>query len=539
MAPLWLALRLPVLPLDVFARGAEAAAGTSRAGCAVVSQDTRPLVVAADAVATRAGVAAGQPVPVALALAPGIVLRMRDPDGEAALLCELATFLLGFTPQVALAMPDAVLAEVRASLRLFGGLARLRRLVDEGLRARRLTPVVGIAPTPIAALAFARAGHAMPVQDPAALHGCLAPLSLAHFDIDAEVCQTLKTSGVTTFGALAALPRDALARRCGPALPVLCDRALGIAADLRAPYVPPPRFASRLALPAPVHDVEALAFAVNRLVHELCAWLLARGLGASRLDLALAHERHGHAHGGTRVTRLRFAPGTPSRGIAHLNTVLRERLARVALPAPVEAIALACTDTARLAGRDLDLLPGNDRNAIVVPFVDRLRARLGEDSVVTFATRAEHRPEAACVEARSANERGSASAARNQPAVGNAGATTGPIPAANAPARPPRLRHKTQIIASPQEIAARQVQAAPTMLRPLWLCEEPLSLAEAFAQSPWILRDGPERIESGWWDGGDVRRDYFIAQTPAGGLAWIFRDPRSTDAEWRLHGWFA
>lgn len=56
-----------------------------------------------------------------------------------------------------------------------------------------------------------------------------------------------------------------------------------------------------------------------------------------------------------------------------------------------------------------------------------------------------------------------------------------------------------------------------------------------------MLRDGPERIESGWWDGGDVRRDYYVAQTPGGGRAWIFRDHRrgTDDGEWWLHGWFA
>ena len=26
------------------------------------------------------------------------------------------------------------------------------------------------------------------------------------------------------------------------------------------------------------------------------------------------------------------------------------------------------------------------------------------------------------------------------------------------------------------------------------------------------LLSGPERIESGWWDGGDVQRDYYVAQ---------------------------
>ncbi|HEY7902939.1 MAG TPA: DNA polymerase Y family protein [Casimicrobiaceae bacterium] len=542
--PVWLALRLASLPLDVFARGGDG--HDAAMPFAVTSGGHYPAIVDANAAARRAGIVAGTAVSTALALAPGLVLREREPGAEAATLAELATFMLGFTPQACVAAPDAVLAEVHASLRLFGGPARLVRLVDDGLRARGFHASRGIAPTPLAALAFARAGDAAPLFAGDALAARLASLPLAHFDVDAAARTLLAAAGVTTFGEACALPRDALARRCGPALPALIDRALGRVPDTRAPHVPPPRFASRLALPAPVHDAEALGFAVNRLVHALCAWLLARGLGAARIDVALMHERYQHARIGARATRLRFAPGTASRSIAHLNTVLRERLARVALPAPVEAITLACTDTAPVSGHNLDLLPGNERNAIVVPLVDRLRARLGEDSVVALATHAEHRPEAACRERVAAPQpspaahgagsgRAPASAARDARLSPVAGATGSKVP------RKPRLRHGTQVMPSPDALAARTQHAAPTMARPLWLLSEPAPLAPAFLDAPWVLRDGPERIESGWWDGGDVRRDYFIAEAPQGGLAWIFRDHRraTDDGEWFLHGWFA
>ena len=46
----------------------------------------------------------------------------------------------------------------------------------------------------------------------------------------------------------------------------------------------------------------------------------------------------------------------------------------------------------------------------------------------------------------------------------------------------------------------------------------------------------PERIETGWWDGFDVARDYFVARNPAGERLWVFRDRRS--GNWYLHGFF-
>jgi protein ImuB len=90
--------------------------------------------------------------------------------------------------------------------------------------------------------------------------------------------------------------------------------------------------------------------------------------------------------------------------------------------------------------------------------------------------------------------------------------------------------------------AARKFESDPIFLpRPAWLLAEPAPLADALAREPWILRDGPERIESGWWDGTDVRRDYYVAESPRGELCWIYRDHRYgvDDGEWFLHGLFA
>ena len=49
---------------------------------------------------------------------------------------------------------------------------------------------------------------------------------------------------------------------------------------------------------------------------------------------------------------------------------------------------------------------------------------------------------------------------------------------------------------------------------------------------------GPERIESGWWDGADARRDYFVAVDGKACWLWIFRDSRAPGG-WFLHGIFA
>ncbi len=79
------------------------------------------------------------------------------------------------------------------------------------------------------------------------------------------------------------------------------------------------------------------------------------------------------------------------------------------------------------------------------------------------------------------------------------------------------------------------------MPRPVWLLDVPVMLAAPQVQPPQqaglILEHGPERIESGWWDGRDVARDYYIARRTGGTRLWVFQERQSKG--WYLHGVFA
>jgi protein ImuB len=133
-----------------------------------------------------------------------------------------------------------------------------------------------------------------------------------------------------------------------------------------------------------------------------------------------------------------------------------------------------------------------------------LRARLGEDAVTLVVPRAEHRPE------RAWKEGAGPDFSRNLAETRKGSGKTGPDP-------------------------------CPAPPRPIWLLAEPEPLGHLLEREPWVLQDGPERIESGWWDGADVRRDYFVAENPRGETMWIYRDHRYglDDGEWFLHGVFA
>src|SRR5258708_6013496 len=147
---LWACLIFPSLPLDIFSR---AQSPDDAALPFVVSSGGHyPRIVAANAAAQEAGIRAGQLISAALAFAPELRSRDRDADAEARALALLATWALTFTPSAGLAPPNAVVAEIGSSLRLFSGLPQLAARLVSGAHALGYDAQLGLAPTPGAAL---------------------------------------------------------------------------------------------------------------------------------------------------------------------------------------------------------------------------------------------------------------------------------------------------------------------------------------------------------------------------------------------------
>jgi protein ImuB len=77
--------------------------------------------------------------------------------------------------------------------------------------------------------------------------------------------------------------------------------------------------------------------------------------------------------------------------------------------------------------------------------------------------------------------------------------------------------------------------------RPLWLLHAPQELDSQRGRprrgGALELLGGPERIESGWWDGADARRDYYVAGDTRGARLWIYRECVGA-RRWFLHGIF-
>jgi protein ImuB len=402
----------------------------------------------------------------------------------------------GFTPRVAVEFPDAVLLELAGSQRLFGGmpalLAALRREFPRPLQ-------LALAPTPLAAVLLARAGRNCCITGMHRLAGRLAPLSLTHLHWPEEELLRLRSMGVATLGELLRLPRAGLARRLGPERLRQLDRLAGQRADPRACIPAALRFSERIDPDHETLDRERLLLALTPALTRLEEFLRERQRGIVALRLTL-HVRRAPPQ----VCILRCV--VPEYRAARFAALLAARLEALVLAGPVRRMALTAGPLRRFVAASSELWTagehGGSAAATQAPeFLQTLMARLGESAVYGLAQVDEHRPE----------------------------------------------RQWMRI--APTAVRERVVPDAKAAHRPLGLLVQPLPLeihCDAAGRVCQLLHEGrnldlvsgPERIESGWWDGGDVARDYYIARASTGAQWWIFREcgkPR----RWFVHGCFA
>lgn len=322
--------------------------------------------------------------------------------------------------------------------------------------------------------------------------------------------QALQAMGLHTLADLRQLPRTGLARRFGQALLDDIDRACGQQADPREWLALPAAFESRLELYARADTTEQVLLGAAVLLARLVAWAQARQARVAAFTLCMQHERSSRpGDEAAAATELRIELAEPALDPAHLQLLLRERLAHCALAAPTLELRLHCSHVVQASAPDGELFPTRaSESAGLVRLLERLRARLGDTQVQRLVAVADHRPECASLA----------------------------VPAQGRPL-PDKAPHGAFNPGSP----------ALPLHRPAWLLPEALPLVER-DERPWLegrplqLVSGPERIEAGWWDGAPAARDYFIAQAEDGSLVWLWRGrlPASRGAaQWFLQGRFA
>ncbi len=413
-----------------------------------------------------------------------------------------------FTSFVSIEPPNALLLDIRGSLKLLGPLETLHANIDACWRDLALEARSATAPSTLAALWCARAGqpakgHPLIIEDRRTLAGHLVQLPIACTAWDPQRLQTLRAMGVTRVGELLRLPRAGLARRLGTAMVRDLDIALARQPAPRRAFVARERFRERCDFESEIETAAYLQKALEPLIERCAQFLRERQAGVQTLRLNLRHRE-------IPATRVQAGLASITSERRRLAEVLAQKLTRLELEAPVRSMELISGALQPLSAASLDAFAGGLRAGgrdTAPQLVERLRARLGEDAVYGVISIPEHRPEAAW-------------------------------------RRVHELR-LTSLLGSGGK-RAEQVMTHNDMPRPVWLLDAPLPLSETDIRA----EAGPERIESGWWDGKGVARDYYIArqidgiarqiggeQQTQGARLWVFQERHSK--RWYLHGVFA
>lgn len=321
----------------------------------------------------------------------------------------------------------------------------------------------------------------------------LRTLPLACLDWPRTVCESLSGMGVGTIGDCLRLPREGFARRCGPQRLLELDRALGRLPDPRTSWRAPERFYADYEMTGEQSDRELLLAICRELLLSLERFLLTRQLGTQRVLFSFFHLR-GPA------TQLLLGCADAERLTDRWFDLLRIRFEKLRLPEAVIAVRLRGGNTQALHAETARLrfqgkTAGQGLRFSMTQLAERLVARVGNQSVAGVMTVAEHRP---------------------------------------------------QLAWRPRELLS--AKTANTLLairkdlqRPLWMLPEPalLPVDQGYPLHQGRLRilEGPERLETGWWDEEGIARDYYTAVNPRGMRLWVFRN-RNRPAAWYLHGFF-
>ena len=457
-----------------------------------------------------------------------------DPEADLVTLEQLASECEQFSPLVGLEdsqPPEGLLLDVTNLSHLFHGEPNLAKQVDTLLRRRGYLPRLAIADTIGAAWAVNRTGNvrrtgndcrtgdirtghihdesphpqysdSIVILSPGETQQQLDSLPVWSLRIPDPTVELLSRLGIRYIGQLLNLPRDGLNARFGGQLLHRMDQALGIAEETIVAASGSPTFEAHYSIEHPTARRETILQIVLQLMQQLSQQLFAAGQGALQIECCLQCC-------GDRTIRIHVGLFEPRADADHLIQLAALQLDTLVLPGAARKVSINVVSTARLAAKQQELWTDRHRDAPqqLAWLVERLSSRLGQQRVLTARLQPAIQPERACCYV----------------------ALTG----SNAARRIRRDQPRT----------ARQLPE-----RPLWMPSLPLPLAvttespdgppvsfQYDGQRHHVLRHwGPERIETAWWRGQCVRRDYYRIETERGIRFWLFL--RLHDRLWFLHG---
>ncbi len=478
-----------------------------------------------------------------------------DPSADRNLLQTLANWSTRYSPLVGMEQvdePSALLFDITGCAPLFGGEEQMAAQLLHDFERVGYVARVAVADTPGAAWAAVRFGRLIssaqnqttgPIIIPAGgQRALLSPLPVAALRLPANTVDTLHELGIRQIAQLQELPRSTVPARFGPIVLERLDQAWGLIEELIVPVPPVEPIEAAWSFEDPTADRRAIEAVLQRLIGEIAETLAARQGGAQRLTCRLLCA-------GKEPVQLTIGALQPTASAEHLAELVALQLERVTLAAEVLAIELTVVSSGPLEWRQQEFFDtgvNREGERQLAVLLDRLSSRLGEQSVLRPRLCPDPQPEYA----------GRMEAVLEK----NPGAIRGNQFSSNR--CPPPARHvKSEIPASTRTgpkseilVPDYQLITAPSS-RPFCLKPHPapIEVVSVVPDGPpvrfrWRATEhvvaqswGPERIDTGWWRGPHVERDYYRVETITGQQFWLFRQNdtgMSGMGRWFLHGVF-
>ncbi len=479
---LWLAVDLPELDLECSGHDYQNSAF-------VVLEEIAGMhyVHNASKLARQKGISRGMTINAALAVCETLKSSNIDPVTQQDKLQELVTDSMQLSSRVSIAPPTSFLLEVAGSIRYFGSLELIQQKLAQSLK-KKLSSTFNtvVSPVPAASLLLARSGYESIIHGLDELRSVSGDLPVNALPIDDKSLSQLDKIGVRVLRDLWRLPVNELARRFDADFVSYLEILLGKKQELLSPHHPAPRFNKRFSFMRDIKQNHRLLPHIDNLLNELIVFLRHYDFYTNHFLIYLEHRQRD-------TTVMNFFLRQPSRDKQYFLKLVETDLEQRQLPGPVIGLELLAEEFHEFHSKTRELFRHDPRSSHdeedIQGLLDQLRVRLGQENISHLSCCADHRPEYAGL-------------LHQQPA----GSST---------------------------IAIRK--------RPLWLLPEPQLLRQKtnrlYYKGPVHICSGPERIETGWWDGQDIRRDYYTAIDELAGGLWIYRDLKSESC-WYLHGLF-
>ncbi|MGJ7093026.1 Y-family DNA polymerase [Vibrio hannami] len=434
----------------------------------------KATIIQANSVAEQQGIRLGMGLGSAASLCPSLQVHPYKPEAEEKKLKEIAHWLYLLTSDIALFPPSGLLLKASNMLTLYDGLESYWHALKSHLDTQEFEYYYASAFSPLAARLMAQAGWNQIADNKARLEKQLKTYPLAATDLDIKTTEKLNRVGIRTLNELLELDISEVAKRFDINLVNYVGRLTGRFKHPVEFYYPPESFKRYLELLYEIENVQWLEKPLRKLFVLLESFLKIRDQVAYELTLSL-HLRDKPDQSVT------FSSAQGDYLAGKWQRLSQLTLESLQLDAPVIGLTLEAKRVEQLQPAHSDIFDGQVGNHSALELISLLQAKLGNEAVSGITLTDDPRPE------------------------------------------------KTTLLCPPMSTESQHNKT--NRLRPSFLLPEPEPLNEKVS-----IMQGPERLATGWWDAGEIVRDYFVVRSSTGRWLWVFRNKNK---QWFIHGVFS